>query len=90
MIKSKIMHTAPTGTPTPMPALPPVLSPELERVDDGVGVEETLLDVKLDCVVEGADVLSGADINVEVEVEVDVEADVEVETNCIRFSGAGA
>lgn len=92
MIKSKNMHIAPTGTPTPMPALPPVLSPELEGGDDGVGVEETLLDVKLDCVVEEDDVLSGADIDVEVEVEVeaDVEVDVEVDTNSTSLFGAGA
>ena len=43
MVESKIMHIALRVTPIPMPALAPVLSPELElRVDDGGGVEETL------------------------------------------------
>ena len=88
MIKSKNMHIAPTGTPTPMPALPPVLSPELEGGDDGVGVEKTLLDVKIDCVDEEDDVLSVADVDVD--VEVDVEVDAEVDANFTSFSGAGA
>ena len=85
IIESKIMHIAPRVTPIPVPALAPVLSPELELgVDDGAGVEETLLDIRLDCVVEEDDVLCGA------YVDVDVEADVEVGAKSNRFSGAGA
>ena len=81
------MHIAPRVTPIPIPALAPVLSRELELgVDDGVGVEETLLDVRLDCVVEEDDVLCGADVD----VDVDVEVNVEVDAKFTSFPGAGA
>lgn len=47
MIESKIMHIAPRVAPISMPALAPVLSPELELgVDDRVGVKETLLVIR--------------------------------------------
>ena len=84
-IESKLIHIALTVTPIPMPALAPVLSPELElRVDDGVGVEGTLLDVRLDCVVEEDDVIYGAD------VDLDVDVDVEVDAKSTSSSSAGA
>lgn len=87
MVESKIMHIALRVTPIPMPALAPVLSPELElRVHDGVGVEETLWDVRLDCVVEEDDVLYGGDVDADVDME--VEADVDAKST--SFSGAGA
>ena len=95
MTENRIIHIAPRVTPIPMPALAPVLSPELEfGVDDRVGVEETLLDVRLDCIVEEDNVLSGADVDVDVgvgvDVDVDVEADIEVGAKSNRFSDAGA
>ncbi len=88
------MHKAPRATPTPMPALAPVLSPELELgVDDEVCVEETLLAIGLDCVVEE----DGDDGNEDVEedgipgdADVNVEVEVEVEAKSANFSGAGA
>lgn len=87
MIESKIMHIAPNVTPIPIPALAPVLSPELELgVDDGVGIEKTLLDVGLDCVVKDDDVLSGAGLD----VGVDLDVDVEVDAKSTSFSGGGA
>ena len=88
------MHTAPRATPTPMPALAPVLSPESEfGVDDDDGVEETLLAIGLDCVVEEDgddgneddeedDAPGDADVVGEVEAEVDAKS--------ANFPGAGA
>ena len=76
MIESKIMHIAHTVTPTPISSLEPVLSPESEMgVDDDVGVKETLPAIRLDCVVEEDDILSGAaaDMGVEVDIEGELE-----------------
>ena len=81
------MHTAPRATPIPMPALAPVLIPELElRVDDDVGVEETLLAIGLDCVVEADDDDGNGDDeedditdDADADVDVDVELEAEVE-----------
>ena len=85
MVESKIMHIAPRVTPIPMPALAPVLSLELELGDeDGVVLEQTLLDVGLDCAVKEDDVPSGADVDVDVDVDADVEA------KSTSFSGGGA
>ena len=94
MIESKTIHTAPRATPTPMPALMPVLSPESELgVDDDVGVEEILLGIELDCALEE----DGDDSNGDVEeedvpggTEVDVDVEAEVEAKSANFSGAGA
>lgn len=88
------MHTAPRVTPTPMPALAPVLSPKLAlRVGNDVGVKEPLLDVELDCVIKE----DGDDGNEDVEennvlddANVDVDVGVEVEAKSANFSGAGA
>ena len=55
-------------------------------VGDGIGVKGTLLDVRLDCVVEEDNVLYGADVD----VDVDVEVDVEVDAKSTSSSGAGA
>lgn len=76
-----------------MPALAPVLSPELELgVDDDVGIED-LLAIVLDCVIEE----DGDDSNEDVEeddvpgdADADVEVDVDVEAKSANCSGGGA
>lgn len=57
---------------TPISSLVPVLSPELEMgVDDNIGVKETLLAIRLNCVVEEDSILSSttADIGVEADIK---------------------
>lgn len=73
MTEVKIM---PRATPTPISSSAPVLSPESEMgVDDDISVKETLLAIRLDCVVEEDDILSGAaaDMGVEVDIEGELE-----------------
>ena len=96
MIESRTMHTAPRATPTPMPALAPVLSSEAELgVDDDDGVEETLLAIELDCVVEedrddGDEDDEEDDAPGDADVVGEVEVEVEVDPKSANFPGAGA
>lgn len=94
MIESKTMHTAPRATPTPMPALAPVLSPELELgMDDDVGVEKLLLAIGLDCVLEEDGDDGNEDVeedNVPGDADVDLDVEVEVEVKSANSPGAGA
>lgn len=94
MIERRTMHTAPRVTPTPMPALAPVLSPKLALgVGDDVGVEKPLLNVELDCVIEEDGDNGNKDVeenDVLDDADVDVDVEVEVEAKSANFSGAGA
>lgn len=79
-----------------MPALAPVLSPELELgVDDDVGVERLLLAIGLDCVLEedgddGNEDVKEDDVPGDADVDLDVEVEVEVKVKSANSPGAGA